>query len=130
MNSYSRVFTAIAIAKISRIQNHVSVVVFQIQKSVFSIWVERRQPSKIFHYACIWCLTNTNSWALKLWRLDVFALTNTWWSIAVKINSTFVCVFIHSTLFESTRCCRVLELIGIFFFVFFMSLFVFVWCCI
>lgn len=128
-------FAATAIVKISRIQNHVSVVVCQIQKSVFSIWAERRPPSKIFHYAFTWCPMNTNNWAPKLWKPDVFAVTNTWSSTAVRINSTSVCVCIHSTLFVSTRCCRVPELIGMFIFIFFncierKNMCACIWCCI
>lgn len=54
-------FSVIAIAKISRIRNHGSVVVYQIRKSVFSIWAERGPTWKIFHYVCIWCPMNTNN---------------------------------------------------------------------
>lgn len=126
-------FSATAIAKISRIQNHVSVEVCQIQRFVFSIWAKRRPPSKTFHYVSTWCQMNTNSWALKLWKLDVSVPTNTWSSTAAKINSTFVCAFIHSTSFGSTRCCHVPELIGmlfLFFNFFFDTASIVLWNCI
>lgn len=104
--------TVIAIAKISHTRNHVSVVVCQIQKFVSSIWVKKRHPLRIFHFVSIWCPMNTSNWVRKHWKPDVFVATNTWSNIAVKINSTFGCEYIHSTLFVSTRCYRVPEPIG------------------
>lgn len=55
---------------------------------------------------------NTSSWVPRLWKPDVFAATNTWWRTVVKISSTSVCEYILSMSSASTKCYRVLELIG------------------
>ena len=67
--------------------------VYPIPRSEFSMWAERRHPLRISLYAY--------TWSVKPWKQVAFAATNTWSSSAARINCTFVCVCIHSTLFAS-----------------------------
>lgn len=53
-----------------------------------------------------------NSLVQKLWKQAVSVPTNIWSRTAVKISSISECDCIHSTLFVSTKCCHVQELIG------------------
>lgn len=104
--------SVIVIARTSRTQSRGSVVVCRIQRSVFLISARRRHPSRISRYACTWCRTNTNSWAPKLWKLDVFAPISTWWRMPARISSISVWDFTRSMSYASTRCCRAPEPIG------------------
>lgn len=53
--------SVIVTVRTNRTQNHGSAVVYRTPRSVFSTWVKRRHRWKIFHYACTWFLTSTNS---------------------------------------------------------------------
>lgn len=105
-------FLVIGIVKISRTRNPDFVVVCRTQRFAFSILEKRKHPSRIFHCVYIWCRMNMNNSVLRLWKPDVFALTNTWLKMLEKINFIFVWDSIRSMLSVSTKCYRVLELIG------------------
>lgn len=61
----------------------------------------------------IWCLMNMNSFHQKPWRLQEFAPISTLWSSVEKKLSIWEWDCTPSMLFASTRCCPVLEPIGI-----------------
>lgn len=104
--------SVIVTVRTNRTQNHGSAVVYRTPRSVFSTWVKRRHRWKIFHYACTWFLTSTNSWAPRRSRLVVFAATSIWWRTAARISSTSAFVCIPSMSSASTKCYRALGLIG------------------
>lgn len=100
------------IVKTNHTPNHGSVVVCPTPRSVSSTWVRRRLRWTTSHYASTWCLTNTSSWALRLWKQAVFAATSILSRTAAKISSTSAWGCIHSMSSASTKCYRALELIG------------------
>lgn len=111
-SNQSVIFLATGTVKTSRIQNHGSVVVCPILRSVSSTW-ERREPQwTISRYVYTWSQMNTNSWALKPWKRVVFAVTSILLRTAAKISSISAWGCIHSMSSASTKCYRVLELIG------------------
>merc|ERR1711970_601727 len=68
---------AIATVKTSRTPSRVSAVVSQIQRSVFTIWDQRRPQSFPSQNISLWSLMNWNSFHLKLWKPPVSAPTST-----------------------------------------------------
>lgn len=111
LNKYVPI-SVIVTVRTNPIQNHVSVVVCQTPRSVSSILAGRRRPWTISPCASIWSPMNMNSSVLRRWKPDVSAVTSTSSRIAARISSTSAWGSIPSMSSESTRCCRVLELIG------------------
>jgi len=84
----------------------------QIPRLGSMILVLRRLPWTTFLFVFTWSRTSMSSCPVRLWRLAVSVPTSTWWSTAAKTSSTWGYVSILSTFCASTRCCRVLGLIG------------------
>merc|ERR1712128_355501 len=103
---------AIGTARTSHIPSPGFAVVCQILRSGSSILVARGLMYVNCPYAFTWCLTNMNNFHLKPLKLAVSVPTSTLLSTAVKISSMFASDYIPSMSTESTRCCRVQELIG------------------
>lgn len=80
-----------------------SAVVSQTQRSVFTIWDQKRLLSLTSLTTSSWSPTSWNSFLLRLLRPLEFAPTNTWPRTLVKKPSISVCESTPSTSSESTR---------------------------
>lgn len=86
----------------------------QIQRSASLTWDVRRPGWTTSLCASTWSLMNTSSCHRRLLRPGVSAPTNTLWNTAARTLSTYAFACTPSTSTASIKCCRVLELIGVF----------------
>jgi hypothetical protein len=97
------------IKRISHTPNHVSIVVSQIQKFVFSMVVKRRVLLILSPAASISFQKRRNRFLQRLSKLPVLLLTNTCKTKQEEKVSTLEFVFTHGTQFVSIRCFHALE---------------------
>ena len=86
----------------------------QIQRSASLTWDVRRPGWTTSLCASTWSLMNMSSCHRRLLRPGVSAPTNTSWNTAARTLSTYAFACTPSMSTASIKCCRVLELIGVF----------------
>ena len=84
----------------------------QTARSGFMILAVKRPDVMTCPCVCTWSPMSMNSCRARPWKLPASVVTSTWWRTVAKTPFTCGSGSTHSTLSASTRCCRVLELIG------------------
>ena len=86
--------------------------VFLTLRSGFMMWAWSARVWMSSHSVSTLWVGRRRTWRARLWRLLALRATSTWPSLLARMPSTSVSESILSMSFVSTRCSRVLELIG------------------